>query len=108
VVGPNGDPPGDVVIHADPAGAAILMREVLALHLLEAALEEHDGDWKVVVHLGSPDGPRLLEVVDLVVRCIDEGQVEFATIRAGKRTYTMQARRPRKSRPATAAPSQAA
>ena len=39
---PQPEQSDDIVVHADPAGAAHVMREIVALHELSVALEEHE------------------------------------------------------------------
>jgi hypothetical protein len=81
----------DIVVHADPAGAANLMREVIALHTFDVALEEHDGHWQVVVRGGPHPESVLARVVDLTAGCVERGLMHHATLCVGKRTFTIQA-----------------
>jgi hypothetical protein len=87
-----GDPgAGDIVVHADPAGAANLMREVIALHTFDVALEEHDGHWQVVIRGGPHPEEVLATIVDLAASCVERGHMDHATLCVGKRSYTIQA-----------------
>jgi hypothetical protein len=79
----------DIVVHADAAGAAHIMREIVALHELTVALEEHDGHWQVVVRPGRDPEEALGKVIDVTARCVESGCVDFATLCVGKRTYTI-------------------
>jgi hypothetical protein len=78
-----------MVVHADPAGAAHVMREIVALHELTVALEEHDGHWQVVVKPGRDAEAALARIIDVTARCVERGCVDFATLCMGKRTYTI-------------------
>jgi len=79
----------DIVVHADPAGAANLMREIVALRSLDVTLEEHEGHWQVVVHASSDHEAALAGVIDATTRCVESGCMERATISVGKRSYTI-------------------
>jgi hypothetical protein len=82
-------PVEDVVVHADAVSAANLMREIVALHDFDAALEEENGHWRVVVRGGPVGGDVLSRVIGLVANAIDRGHLSAATLCVGKRTYTM-------------------
>jgi hypothetical protein len=79
----------DIVVHADAAGAAHIMREIVALHDLSIPLEEHDGHWQVVVRPGRDPKPALAKIIEVTARCVEKGCVDFATLCVGKRTYTI-------------------
>jgi hypothetical protein len=79
----------DIVVEADPAGAANLMREIVALRSLDVALEEHEGHWRVVVRRSVDHEAVLAEVIDATARCVESGDMEHATISVGKRSYTI-------------------
>jgi hypothetical protein len=81
----------DLVVRADAAGAANLMREVLLLDALDATLEENDGHWQVVVRNGPHPEAVLARVVDLVASCVERGLMNHATLCVGKRSYTIRA-----------------
>jgi len=79
----------DIVVHADPAGAANLMREIVALRDFDVALEEREGHWQVVVRAGEDPEAVLVRVIDVTARCVEQGHMECATIRVGKKSYTI-------------------
>ena len=79
----------DIVVHADAAGAAHVMREIVALHELSVALEEHDGHWQVVVRAARDPEAALAKVIDVTAHCIEKGCVDFATLCIRKRTYSI-------------------
>jgi hypothetical protein len=81
----------DIVVHADPAGAANLMREIVALRTFDVALEEHDGRWQVVVRGGPHPEAVLARIVDLTASCVEHMLIAHATLSIGKRSYTIQA-----------------
>jgi hypothetical protein len=86
---PNAADPYDIVVHADAAGAARLMREIVALRELDVALEEKDGHWQVVVGThGHVDGV-LARVIDVTAHCVGMGWMAHATLCLGKRSYTI-------------------
>jgi hypothetical protein len=78
----------DIVVHADPVGAARLMQEIVALHSLDVALEEHDGHWQVVVRTGAHPEEALAKIVDLTARCVELGRMDYATLCVGQKSYT--------------------
>jgi hypothetical protein len=92
----------DIVVHSDPVGAATLTREVIALGHLDVALEEHEGNWQVVIRAGG-DEPALVEVIDLVAHLVEVGAMPFGTICVGRRTYTVHATGQSEPSPAPAA-----
>jgi hypothetical protein len=92
VVMADGDPApdDDIVVHTDPAGAANLMREVVALGAFSVALEEHDGHWHVAVRGGPHPEAVLARIVDLAASCVERGIMTHATLCIGKRRYTIE------------------
>ena len=81
--------PDDLVVHADPAGAANLMREVVALNAFDVALEEHEGHWRVVIRGGPHPEGVLARIVDVAASCVERGLMDHATLCIGKRSYTI-------------------
>jgi hypothetical protein len=81
----------DIVVRAGPAGAANLMREVVALNDFDVALEELDGDWRVVIRGGPHPEDVLARIVDLTASCVEHGLMDHATLCIGTRSYTIQA-----------------
>jgi hypothetical protein len=79
----------EIIVRADAAGAANLMREVVSLHAFDVALEEHDGRWQVVVRNGSDPEAALARIVDLAASCVERGLMDHATLCIGKRSYTI-------------------
>jgi hypothetical protein len=77
----------DIVVHADAAGAAHLMREIVALGSLDAVLEEHDGHWQVAVRAGDDLQQVLATVREMTSRCIEQGRMEHATVCDGTHDY---------------------
>lgn len=77
----------DIVVHADPAGAAQLMKAVLALGE-DAFLTEENGRWRVVVRPSPSAEPVLARIIDCVASCADERRLEYATLSFGSRSYT--------------------
>ena len=80
-----------IVVRADAAGAANLMREVVSLHAFDVALEEHDGRWQVVVRSGPRPEAALARIVDLAASCVERGLMNHATLCIGNRSYTIRA-----------------
>jgi hypothetical protein len=80
----------DIVVHADPAGVANLMRELIALRAFDVALEEHDGHWQVAVRGGPHPEEVLARIVDLAASCVEHGLMANATLCVGKRSYTIE------------------
>lgn len=78
----------DLVIHADPVGAANLMKEAVARRLLDVALEEEHGHWRVVVR-GATGSDQVRVVVELVAAGIEQGSIAFARLQMGERSYAM-------------------
>jgi len=79
----------EIVIHADAAGAAYLMKAVLALGE-DAFLAEENGRWRVVVRpSSSPPEPVLARVVDCVASCANDRRLEYATLTFGTRSYAV-------------------
>jgi hypothetical protein len=79
----------DIVVEADAAGAANLMREIVALRNVRVALEEHDGRWQVVVRPGEDYDAVLAGVVELTARCVERGCMEHATLSVRERSSTI-------------------
>ena len=80
---------GDIVVRADPAGAANLMRDIVALHDLDVALEEHDGHWQVVVRAEDDPESTLARLVAVTAECVERGRMGDATVCFGSRSYTI-------------------
>jgi hypothetical protein len=77
-------------IHSDPAGAANVMREVVARPKLSAQLlEDGNGRWQVVVEGEDAHERVLAQVLDLVLRFVDEGRLAFATLEFAGRSVTV-------------------
>jgi hypothetical protein len=77
-------------IYSDPAGAAHVMREVVARPKLSAQLlEDGNGRWHVIVRGEGAHERVLARVLDLVLRFIDEGRLEFATVEFSGRSITV-------------------
>ena len=83
----NGTP--DIVVRADPVGSANLMREIVALHGVDVALEERDGHWQVVVRAGEDHEAVLVQVIDVTARCVERGRMKCATLYVGRKSYTI-------------------
>jgi glycine cleavage system aminomethyltransferase T len=88
VTAPDGQV-GEIVVQADPAGAAHLMREIVARYSFDVALEEHEGHWLVVVRTGPQAEEVLAKVVDVTAWCVEAGRMAHATLCVGKRSYTI-------------------
>jgi hypothetical protein len=81
---------GVLRIYSDPAGAANVMREVVARPKLSAQLlEDENGRWQVVVQGEGAHERVLTRVLDLVLRFVEEGRLEFATLEFAGRTVTL-------------------
>ena len=80
----------DIVVHADAAGAAHLMCEIVALGSLDAVLEEHDGHWQVAVRAGDDPQQALAKVREVTSRCTEQGRMEHATVCVGERSFTIE------------------
>jgi hypothetical protein len=80
----------DIVVHTEAAGAARLMKELVELGTFDAALEEEEGHWRVVVRAGVPEKPATASVLRLVAHAIDEGRIDHATVCVGRRSFTLQ------------------
>jgi nitrate reductase NapAB chaperone NapD len=80
---------GEIVVRTDPAGAANLMREIVALHSFDVALEEHQGHWQVVVRAGAQIEEVLAKIVDVTASCVELGRMTHATLCVGKRSFTI-------------------
>ena len=77
-------------IYSDPAGAANVMREVVARPKLNARLlEDGNGRWQVVVHGEGGHERVLARVLDLVLRFVEEGRLQFATVEFAGRSITV-------------------
>ena len=89
----EGGPAGsdDLIVRADAAGAANLMREVVSLDALDVMLEEENGHWQVVVRNGPHPEAVLARIVDLVASCVERELMNHATLCVGKRSYTIRA-----------------
>jgi hypothetical protein len=77
-------------IFSDPAGAANVMREVVARPKLTAELlEDGQGLWQVVVHGEGGHERVLARVLDLVLRFVEEGRLQFARVEFAGRSITV-------------------
>jgi hypothetical protein len=79
----------DIVVYTSPAGAAHLMKEIVELGAFDAALEEDEGHWRVVVRAGVPGKPVTSGVLRLVAHTIDERELDHATVCVGRRSFTL-------------------
>jgi hypothetical protein len=74
------------------AEAANLMREPVALNVLDVVLAEHDGRWRGRGSWrASPRENVLARIVDLTASCVERGLMDRATLCIGKRSYTIHA-----------------
>jgi len=78
----------EIVVHADPAGAAYLMKAILALGE-HPSLSEENGRWRVVVRPSSSAEPVLARIVACVASCADERRLEYAMLSFGNRSDTV-------------------
>ncbi len=77
-------------IFSDPVGAAHVMREIVARPQLSARLlEDGNGRWHVAVNGEGPHERVLAGVLDLVLRIIDEGRLQFARVEFADRSITL-------------------
>jgi hypothetical protein len=84
------DDAGVLRIYSDPAGAANVMREVVARPKLSARLlEDGNGRWQVAVHGGDAHERVLGLVLDIVHRFVEEGRLQFATLEFAGRSITL-------------------
>ena len=79
-----------VRVYSDPVGAASVMREVVARPRLSAQLIENGGGrWQVVIRPGASTDRFLVRILDLLLRLLNEGRVQFATVEYEGRTIEL-------------------
>lgn len=80
-----------VRVYSSPGGAASVMREsVVARPRLSAQLIEDDGGrWHVVIRPDASTDGFLARILDLLLRLLNEGRLQFATVEYEGRTVDL-------------------